>query len=123
MTTKELLAELQAHEKLGGRECEVVVRLSCNSIGPLAAVGVENGFFGIDWDNGRFLLNPVEPLILKPKDERLYEAVREFVLRCAVRSNKHTAAEAKRLLKKAYNYTDEELEPILDMFKRTYARG
>lgn len=53
-----------AHEK------KVVIRLSEPSIGGISCVGITQAYGGIDWDNGKFIIQPAEPIIRKKQHER-----------------------------------------------------
>lgn len=47
---------------------EMVIEINENTMGPTPNVGVRFAFFGFDWDDGRLIIIPTQPLIRDTKE-------------------------------------------------------
>lgn len=65
---------------------EVVIQLSTPGIGTTPCVGVENIYAGFDWDHGKLLIIPNEPIV---KKNDISNAEREFLVRAIERGYRY----------------------------------
>lgn len=64
---------------------EVAIELGSPSVGPHASVGVETVYAGFDWDNGKLLIVPQEPLVRK----NLQRDIPQGIIRITYKNDYH----------------------------------
>lgn len=79
MKVKELLQIIEASAEHKDHfaqllESEVVIEYTPpgNTVGSIPCVSVDGAFFGFDWDSGRFIITPNQPLMVKVEDKRTH---------------------------------------------------
>lgn len=79
MKVKEL-AELFNHPRMERiMDDDVVIELSEPSIGPIAMVEVKSAFQGFDWESGKFIIHPSEPVVRRTENQALWQAARDLL--------------------------------------------
>jgi hypothetical protein len=62
MTYRELMKYVR-NSGNGNIDKSIEIKIQKASVGPTPAVGIENIVVGMDWDSGRIILIPEEPLV------------------------------------------------------------
>lgn len=64
---------------------DVMIAISSPSIGPCAMVSINNASFGFDWENGKFILNPAKPLVVKSEKEAVWDMAFDHIYSLSLR--------------------------------------
>lgn len=119
------LAELLSRTGAHYQDCDLVVRLTSPSIGGCAKAEIASVSFGHDWDSGNLIFNPSNDLVVKSRDESIFDAARELLMFLATKPGKRDSYEVRRakdILKK-YGYTDEDFNKYRHLYHRELKNG
>ena len=88
MNINELKDKVELHHPYIDKKnpSEVVIELSTPGVGATPCVGIKNIYAGFDWDHGKLLIVPQEPLV---KKNDISNAEREFIVRAIERGYKY----------------------------------
>ena len=80
MNINEFTMRVEAHQEISNKtnpESVVIQVEDTNSVGGTPCVGIETMYAGFDWDDGKFIIIPSEPLI---KKKNYNVAEKEFIV-------------------------------------------
>ena len=101
MKLSELKQYVDLYYRPGHEDPEVVIeiKLPYSTVGGKPTVKIKNTSMGFDWDSGKFILRPEEPLC--PKDRDFAKQMKEMQERAgwAAYENRRLKAEIRRLKK------------------------
>lgn len=98
---------VKRHERFIHRlDHNVMIKTSSPSMGFSSAVEVANAYFGIDWDSGRFFIQPSKSLVIKSEKEKVWDMAFDHIytmsLQLSPKGNPTSAAKwAKEVLRRA----------------------
>lgn len=101
MKASDLFKKLSYYNEriLESNEVVIQIKLPFVTVGPQPTVTVEHVSFGFDWDAGKFIIAPIEPLT--PSDRDFEKTLKDMQTKCGdlTYENQRLKAEVKRLKK------------------------